>query len=435
MPGMAGPGMSYPPAFGGPGMGGPGMGGYPPGFAGPEMGGPIGGMPGMSGPPGSFPGDADLPIVGPRATFGSETFWFSMDYAAGWIQKPRLSAPLITEGSPADAHPGAIGQPGTVVAFGDSNYKFGTYQGFQAQIGVNLNDQLYLELNTLVFPAQHVAWTTASGLTGSPLVARPVFNTIADREGSYLTSFPGVLAGSSSVEARSELWGIEAVARYKFAITPYLTGDVLLGYRQMELLENLTVSDNLVPLQPSITFLGNQVTPAPGTSLNDYDRFATNNTFNGVDFGGRLRWQSGYDWFAATTYWKEAIGATTQTVNISGATTLTTAGGSVSAPGGILAQQSNGGNFTRTVFGSITEGGVGFIIIPYKYVRLEFGYSATYWNSVVRPGNQVNHAVTPSQVATDITFTGTAPGNQPGFVYRSQGITIQSLNVGLSFYY
>ena len=87
------------------------------------------------------------------------------------------------------------------------------------------------------------------------------------------------------------------------------------------------------------------------------------------------------------------------------------------------------------MFGSITEGGVGFIFIPYKYVRFEVGYSAIYWNSVVRPGQQINHSVTPSQVPSDTTFTGTAPGNQPTFTFHNQGITIQTLNIGLSFYY
>jgi hypothetical protein len=114
---------------------------------------------------------------------------------------------------------------------------------------------------------------------------------------------------------------------------------------------------------------------------------------------------------------------------------LVTPAGTTTAPGGILAQQSNMGTYSRTVFGSITEGGIGFIFTPCKYIRLELGYSATYWNSVVRPGNQLNANVTPTQVPTNNTFTGTAPGSQPVFVFRSQGMTVQSLNVGLSFYY
>ncbi len=115
-----------------------------------------------------------LPVVGATSTFGSEQFWLTLGYATGWIQKPRLSTPLITEGSASDAHPGALGQANTVIAFGDNNYKFGTYQGMQAQVGVNLNDQIYLEVNAQFFPTQHMSWTTGSDGNGNPLIARPV---------------------------------------------------------------------------------------------------------------------------------------------------------------------------------------------------------------------------------------------------------------------
>jgi hypothetical protein len=104
-------------------------------------------------------------------------------------------------------------------------------------------------------------------------------------------------------------------------------------------------------------------------------------------------------------------------------------------PGGILAQQSNIGSYSRSVFGSITEGGVSFTFTPCKYIRFEVGYSAMYWNSVLRPGNQVNPNVTPGQVPTNNVFTGSAPGQQPIFGFRQQGMTVQSLNVGLTLYY
>jgi hypothetical protein len=399
------------------------------------MAGPDGSPPGVTLPQGGYMGDSSLPIVGPTAKFGSETFWFNLGYAAGWLEKPRLGAALVTEGSPTDAHPGAFGQQGTVIAFGDNNYKFGTYHGIQASLGVNVNDQLYLELNSTVFPSQHVSATVASDVNGNPLISRPIFSTLDGQERSFLTSFPGVLAGSTNIQAHSELWGIEAVARYKFEITPYLTGDVLFGYRQMELVENLQINDTLIPLQPSITFLGNQVVPGQGTYLTDYDRFATNNVFNGVDFGGRLQWQSGLDWLAVNGFWKEALGATSQTVNISGATSLVTPAGTATVPGGILAQSTNGGNFSRTVFGSITDVGAGLVFTPCKYVRFEVGYTFTYWNSVVRPGNQISHSVTSTQVPTDINYAGSGAGETPVFGYKAQSLTMQTLNLGLSFYY
>ena len=394
----------------------------------------------MSGAPESYvPGSLglDTGTVGPVSTFGTESFWVSLGYAAGWLTKPRLNYPLITESTqPGVTQAGAVGSPGTVVAFGDANYKYGTYHGIDLQLGVNITDQLSVEVSSQIFPTQHTSWTTASDGSGNPLIARPVFDEASQTPSRFLTSFPGSFAGASAVTSNSELWGLELAGRYKIEITPYLTGDFLLGYRRMELVEGLEIFDSITPLVPALSFLGTAVTPGTGVSLRDYDRFTTNNTFNGVDFGGRIRWQSGFDWLATTAYWKEALGATTETVNISGATSLITPAGTTTVPGGVLAQQSNGGNYTRSVFGSVTEGGVGVIITPCRYVRFEVGYSAMYWNSVVRPGNQINSSVLSSQVPTTVPpYTGNVPGAQPSFMFRQQSVTLQNLNVGLTFYY
>jgi hypothetical protein len=392
----------------------------------------------MGGPGAMYVPDQGMPgnplgSVGPAASFGSETVWFSIDYLAAWLQKPHLTAPLLTAGEPTDNFPGALQQPGTSILFGDRNYNFKPYSGLQANAGVNINDHWYLEVNAMLLPNQTINALYSSDGTGNPLLARPV--VVNGQNLTYFTSFPGGFAGSTSITAESKLWGIEAAARYKCEITPYLTGDFLLGFREMQLKESLSINDNLIPITPSVNFLGTQPAPGPGVSIVDFDNFSTQNTFYGVDFGGRMRWQSGYDWFAVTSYWKEALGTTYQTVNVGGATTLLTPGNATTVPGGILAQPSNIGTYSRSVFGSITEGGIGFTFTPCKYIRLDLGYSATYWNSVVRPGNQLNANVTPTQVPTNNVFTGTAPGNQPVFVFRPQGMTIQSLNVGLSFYY
>jgi hypothetical protein len=403
----------------------------PPGAEGPSLGsvppGPDGYVPGSIGGYGP---------VGPTSTFGSEQFWFNIGYAAGWLTKPRLTLPLVTESTnTAIAQPGAIGQPGTMTAFGDANYKYGTYQGLTFDLGVNLTNELSLEINSQIYPSQHVSWTTSSDGNGNPIVARPVI--AAGVPSSFVSSFPGTFLGSTAVNGTSELWGIELAGRYTFAITPYLTGDFLLGYRRMELVENLNIYDAVTPIIPSVSFLGNQFTPGPGNYITDTDHFGTNNTFNGVDFGGRLRWQSGFDWFAMSGYWKEAIGATSQNVNIYGSTTLNSSGNPpATVPGGVLALPSNMGSYNRTVFGSITEGGFAFILTPCKYVRFEVGYSATYWNSVVRPGQQINYNVVSSQIpSTNPPYTGGIAGAQPLFTYHSQGLTIQTLNVGVSLYY
>ena len=133
-------------------------------------------------------------------------------------------------------------------------------------------------------------------------------------------------------------------------LTPYLNMDLLLGYRYMRLDEDLNITDNLVPIAGSITFLGNSIT-APNT-VSDADHFSTTNRFNGVNMGTRFRWQSGFDWLAFTGYGKFAVGAMQQTVDIQG----TSATGGLVTNGGILALSSNIGTHERTVFGAIPEG-------------------------------------------------------------------------------
>ena len=301
--------------------------------------------------------------------------------------------------------------------------------GVQVDLGVNLNDRLYLEGSVMYFGPQHTTAFYGSDANGSPFIGRPVFNTLFGQDRSYLTSSPGLVSGTTSVESRLQLYSIEAHARYQVNLTPYLNMDLLLGYRYMRLDEDLNITDNLVPIAGSITFLGNSIT-APNT-VSDADHFSTTNRFNGVNMGTRFRWQSGFDWLAFTGYGKFAVGATQQTVDIQG----TSATGSLVTNGGILALSSNIGTHERTVFGAIPEGGASFVLNLTRGVRFHAGYSATYWNNVVRAGDQIDHRINPALVPTDVNFGSGNPGANPAFTFRSRALWLNTLNFGLDFYY
>ena len=64
-------------------------------------------------------------------------YWLSASYAAIFIQPQKLAVPLLTTGSLADADPGAIDQPGTVVVSGNQ-LNFGMLSGVQTDAGVFL---------------------------------------------------------------------------------------------------------------------------------------------------------------------------------------------------------------------------------------------------------------------------------------------------------
>jgi len=420
--------------------------GMPPGAMGPGMGGPMGmpmGGPGAAMPPGMDPNamygpgypDMGAPnfALDPPSSFGTERVWVSAHYLLGYLTRPQLGTPLVTTGSFTDIHPGALGQPSTAVIFGNDQYQFGTLNGIRVDAGVNLNDRLYLEGSVLYFGPQHTNALFASDAAGNPFIGRPVFNTLLGEERSYLTSAPGLVSGSTNIESRLQLFSIEAQARYQVNLTPYLNADVLLGYRRMQLEEELGITDNLTPIAGSITFLGNSIT-APNT-ISDFDQFKTTNQFNGVNTGFRLRWQSGFNWLAFAGYGKVAFGATQQTVDIAGVSTAHLASGDQSANGGILALSSNIGSHERTIFGVIPEGGASFIILLTHGVRFHAGYSATYWNNVVRAGDQIDRRVNPALVPTDVNFNSGNPGGFPAFTFRSRALWLQTLNFGLEFYY
>lgn len=369
----------------------------------------------------------------PPSSFGTESIWVTGRYLTAWLSRGFLSTPLVTTGSPTDPLPGGLGQPSTVVVFGQDQYNFGQLNGAQLDVGVNLNDRLYLEATAMYFAPQHTNALFASNANGSPFIGRPVLNTLFGQERSYLTSTPGLINGSTSVEARLQLFSIEAHARYQVNLTPYLSADALIGYRRMQLEDDIAISDTLIPTTGTITFQGVPIT-APNT-ITDFDRFATTNQFNGVNLGTRFRWQSGFDWFAMTGYGKLAVGATRQTVEIEGASNATSATGPLSAPGGVLALSSNIGHYQRTVFGFIPEGGAGIVILPCRGVRLHAGYSATYWNNVVRPGDHIDRRVNPALVPTDVNFGSGNPGAFPSFSFRSRVVWLNTVNFGVELYY
>lgn len=435
--GVVMPSAAVPPEPGG--LGGMPIGAYPapagqplpgPGAAVP-MGGPVNMDPGMAYGPG-YPGGMGHDFtLDPPSSFGTERMWLSGRYLFGWVSRSPLYTPLVTTGSVADPRPGALGSPSTVVLYGTDQYNISQLSGAQAEIGVNLNDRFYLELSGMILAPRTITSVFASDAAGNPFISRPVFNTLTGDNRSYLTSSPGLVAGATRVEAQLQVWGIEANARYNVKLTPYLDVDGLLGYRLMQMDEHLKISDVLAPTSGTITFLGNPV-GSPNT-LVDYDQFSTTNRFNGVNIGARFRWQSGFSWFAMNGYGKLAMGATRQTVEIAGASASTTS--TTPAAGGILALGSNIGTHERTVFGVIPEGGVGIMILPTRNIRFLAGYSATYWNDVVRPGDTLDPRVNPALVPTDVSYGSSNPGALPAFAFKSRSVWIQSVNFGVEFYY
>jgi hypothetical protein len=380
------------------------------------------------------PGSEDGPMKKSDEPVHHDCFWVSGSYEASWFKPWRLTTPLVTTGSTTDAHPGALGQPGTASLLG-TNLDFGMVHGVSLGAGFYLDQDAHCSLEWTGFLnlADHIRFSKASDAAGNPLITRPVFNAVDQTNRAFFDSFPDVAQGGIAIDGRSQLIGSEINARYRCCPAEHFQVDALLGFRFLRLTESLTIRDRVQPLTDGVlTFLGNGI---PATdALTDVDSFRTSNHFYGLQLGGGAHWDG--KWVYAGIYGKVAIGATDEQADINGSTTLYSPGASPQgAAGGILALPGNMGQHNRTIIGFVPEGGLDFGVNITPCVRLTAGYSFLYWNAVVRPGGQIDPAVNTTTIPTDQHF-GTAVGPlRPTYTFHDENYWVHMVRAGVMIHY
>jgi hypothetical protein len=367
----------------------------------------------------------------PTADSGRPLFTFSADYLLWWMRKGPVNGPLVTSGSASDPIPGAIGQPGTHVLFGNE-LDYHPLSGMRLQAAVNLGSNLAVEGGYFFFERGVVQFSAASDAAGSPVIARPIFNNQAGLQESYGTSNPGAWAGQSDVTSHSALQGAELNLASNLFQTKQNRLDLLFGFRWLNLSEDLVMQDGLAALQPGfLTFLGGPADP-PNT-LSDFDKFHARNDFYGGQIGAR--WESQFDRFSIALTGKIALGATQELMTIEGSSTLTTPTGSTTVPGGILAVPSNIGRYYRDAFTAVPEVNVNFNWKLTQRLEATIGYTFLFWSNVARPGSQIDTNVNPALVPTDQSFGNGLGQNRPAFTFHSSSFSAQGLNFGLTYRY
>lgn len=383
--------------------------------------------------PGDYsPGPCDEPIRFHREC--KERLWFHGDFLLAFFRDGPLNVPLVSTGSAGDPSPGALGQPGTTVLYGNNKVDFDQFQGFRLEAGLFLDHdaRFSVDLSGFFLLPQHVIFEASSSAAGNPVLGRPVINALNNAEESFAIALPDTFAGGVRIDARSQLFGGEVNGRVHGYCGRRLHSQALLGFRILRLEESLRITDRLQPLQPNVlTFLGNPVN-APNT-LEDQDYFTTSNTFYGFQLGWQVRYEQ--DWFFADAYTKTGLGVTDQQANIAGSTSLVSPTGGQIAQGGVLALPTNIGEYNRHVFGVVPQAGVDFGINLSQHLRVKAGYSFLLMNNAARPGLFVDRTVNPTQVPSDILFGTSAGPARPTFSFRDQVFWAHVFNFGLEFDY
>jgi hypothetical protein len=324
----------------------------------------------------------------------------------------------LTAGSLGDPIPGALGLPGTVVLFGGSRVGEGDRSGGRFMLGHWFDEDhtCGIEGGYFFLGSRTDSFTATS--FGSPILARPFVDAITGTETTELVAGPGALAGTFTASLRSSLWGAEGNLRSNLWCGCNWFVDGIIGFRALGLNEDLNISENLLVLRGA------------GGTFQVSDQFNVHNNFYGGQLGLVSEWRRGR--WSLDLKSKIALGSTHQVAQIDGATVIGSPTTGVSAfPGGLLAQTTNIGRYSRDVFTWAPEMGInlGYQFTP--HLRGYVGYNFLYWSSVLRPGNQIDRAVNPNLLAPAI------PGGpaRPAFTFNGSDFWAQGVNFGLEFRY
>ena len=363
--------------------------------------------------------------------FCSENFWVEGNYLLGWTKNEKIDVPLITRGSTADTVPGAIGQPGTKVVYGNEYIHFPRSQGVRAALRGYLDRYrvFVLDINAFWMFNSEKHFSISSDASGSPLIARPYFDVRTNTQQAQLVSDPAAISGTSSAAIKSQIWGSELNLGYR-PCNNHTAANFFLGVRYLRLKEKLSLTDRMTPLTTNaLNFNGSAVNP-PDT-FSDQDLFTTSNNFYGGQFGARLNWAN--NWWFLDLFGKVGVGVTQETYKSQGSTVWhSNTYGDQFAAGGVLVQPNNSVDKTRTVFGWVPEVGVNVGFEPLRHLRLLVGYSFLWWNKVLRPGEQINNNVNSGQIPGNANFFTPATQKSSNDL-DNQSYWLQTVNFGICF--
>ncbi len=241
-----------------------------------------------------------------------------------------------------------------------------------------------------------------------------------------MVASPGVLAGTVAVHSSSRLAGGEINGLFNLDCGCCNRLDAIGGFRYFQLNDGLGVTEDLAVL-PGVPTIG-------GTTFAIQDQFDTADRFYGGQVGLRDEVRRGR--FFADFTGEIALGAVDEVVDIRGVTVITPPGGApVTKNGGLLALPTNIGDHSRSRFAVLPEAGVDLGYQLTDHLRVSTGYDFLYLSDVVRPGDQIDRVLNPTQVPALGGAGGLVGAPRPAFAFHETDYWAQGLHVGLEFRY
>lgn len=339
---------------------------------------------------------------------------------------------LITTGPPSDA-PGALGQQGTQILFGAEEVNSCAVSGGRIRFGRWLGPCQSWGIEGEYFSLENQTTQFIGSSRGSPVLARPFFDVLNGEETSLPIAAPNTSEGTVVATATSGFQGVGVSLRHtlccKNLCYPGICQPctvpggnrvgVLAGYRYLRLDDNVSVIEGVTSLDQQ----------EEDGSFVLSDRFDTTNQFHGAEIGfvwelRRCRW-------SLELLSKLALGNTRSGIRVNGATTFLDSEDANEETGGLLAQRTNIGNYTRDRFAVVPQ--IGATLGYNLTCRLKFtvGYSLIYWSQVIRAGDVISLDVNSNLIPPEVEpFTGPL---RPQLVNCYTDYWAQGLNLGLDY--
>jgi hypothetical protein len=303
-----------------------------------------------------------------------------------WFAKAQVAPTLFTTSSPQ--FNGILGQGDTRSLFGDQSIGSTHQNGGRFSASYLFANQNWgVDGNVWFLGNSNGSYFLGSDTDA--LIGRPFTSANTGQQFSQLTAFPGLASGSARIDFDTNIWGAEVNLKRALACTPCSRLDLLVGYKNLNLSETLSITENFQRSANSPTSIG--VPSAVAGTVRD--TFRTENHFDGVNMGlrGELRRGRWYLDGKASV----ALGQVYQQVSIEGSQTILHDTGAVTRTnGGLLALPgANIGQYTQAKFGVLPEAGltVGVYLTP--HLKVGVGYNFMYLNSVVRPSGQIDNTI------------------------------------------
>ena len=355
-------------------------------------------------------------------TFGPHRLWFQGDYLTWWGKSANLP-PLVTT-SPAGtplAQAGVIGQSGTSTLFGGDSVDLGDRSGGRFTLGYWFSPccDEGLEVTYMFLGSKGVGFDQTSAV--NPILTRPFYNVQTAMQNSFIFAYPNQQTGSLAAGTTNEFNSVEILYRQALLKQCGREMDILVGYRYARFAEDLAIDG-------TSTYISAVGDIPVNTTIQLSDRFAASNEFHGAELGFVAKTECNR--WSLELLGKLAMGSTRSQVSINGSTVVTEPDQAPATyPGGLLALPSNSGTFQRNSFAVIPEFGATLGYDLTCRLKLTVGYTFLYWSQLVRPGDQVDTNVNPSQTQGG-TLSGIA---SPQFKFVSNDFSAQGVNVGFDY--